>query len=167
MIRPFREQFKFTNFSMRLVLNDMNDEDAIKRARNGAGCSFIWIVGHLMHYRHLALRAVGQEKPNPWAEQFDSTPANDGSGYPSVAALREPWNDLAATLDETLQDVNDEQLLRVLPNPNSPHSERTLLDAIVFYTFHEANHMGALSMLRLELGLSSLSGLVVASFNKK
>ena len=72
-----------------------------------------------------------------------TTPATDGQDYPTVAELREAWQQLQAALETALDAATDGSVQRVA-STDGPHGEQSVLDSIVFLVWHEAYHMGAI-----------------------
>ena len=133
--------FGMTDYLIPMVLEDLSDEDARKRARGDEGPSIAWIVGHLLHYRHHVMALLGAERPNPWEEQFAEAEATDGSDYPTVAELSEAWGRVAADFAQVVASLTDADFERPAVGVRE---ERTLRDQVVFYAWHEGYHMGAL-----------------------
>ena len=82
--------FGMTDFLVPLVLEDLSDEDARKRSREGEGPSIAWTVGHLMHYRYYVMSMLGDERVDPAGETFTQA-ATEGSDYPTLGELQEQW----------------------------------------------------------------------------
>ena len=160
MAKPISESLNLTDFIMKLVIDDITDEDAVSRTRDTEGASMSWIVGHLLHYRHQMMRMLGEDIENPYAEQFGEVGASDGSDYPAVAELRRAWIETAGQVSEVVSSATDEQLKSPLPS-GSPHGERTVLDILVFYMWHESYHMGQFGTIRAQLGYKPTAQLAV------
>ncbi len=158
--QTLREQFRFTDWAVNLVLGDTTDEVAVRRARSGKGASVSWAIGHLLSYRVQMLNLLGTAKDNPWVV-FTKEAADDGSSYPAIGELLETWNSLGAELTASLEAASDEQLLAALPTEEGPHAEKKVLDTMVFFAWHEAHHMGAISMIRIEAGRKATATLAM------
>ena len=141
--------FGMTDYLVPLVLEDLSDEDARKRARDDEGPSIAWIVGHLLHYRHHVMGLLGAERENPWEEQFAEAEATDGSDYPTVAELADAWERVADDFAAVMTSVSDQDFEQPAVGV---HEERTLRDQVVFYAWHEGYHMGALGAQLKRLG---------------
>ena len=148
---------------MNLVAGDLNNEDARRRVREGEGASISWIIGHLLDFRCQAMNLFGAEKESEYKEMFGNAAAGDGSNYPDISALHEKWNELSNELEAVLQNVSDEQLTAPIEGDKSVHSEKSVLDVLVFYMWHESYHMGSLGMVRKELGYPATAELAVAA----
>ncbi len=141
--------FGMTDFLMPLVLEDLTDEQARRRARDGAGPSVTWLVGHLLHYRYYLLGVLGREVESPFGEVFTEA-ATDGSGYPTVDALLTRWSDVATVFRDALLSKSEEEW--DAPGEGS-NDDKTLRDQLVFFAWHEGYHMGMIGANRKALGL--------------
>ncbi len=149
---PLLASFGTGHFNLGLQLGDLSNDDAIRRARDDSGSSISWIVGHLLDFRCSALAACGVEQDNPYREKFAfNVSATDGSDYPDIATLLQEWNDIHAKLTGAIAGLSEEQLLAKSGLPG-PHGEQSLLEALSFFTFHEAYHIGAIGVLRVQWG---------------
>ena len=139
-------------------IGDLTDQSAKARSRGGAGPSIAWTIGHLCHYKIKMLALLGQPRENPFTTQFEHTPASDGSDYPSLS-------DLAASLAALNEDVraalasSDDRLKAPMPGAG-PHDEKSILDTILFLTWHEAYHIGAIGAIRRDQGRKGIAELV-------
>ena len=158
---PVVESLKFTDFIMNLVTGDLTDEVATRRARDDAGASIAWVIGHLCHYRYEIMKLLGHDEDSPFAEQFGTAGATDGAGYPSVEELKSKWTELSAQVRSVVADASDEQIMKPLGGDGSPHGERKVLDTLGFYMWHESYHMGQLGTLRAQFGLTPTATLAV------
>ena len=154
--------FRTTHGLIPLVLGDLTPIDARKRTREGKGPSVAWIVGHLLHYRYTVLNLLGVETASPFAEQFGSASATDGNDYPSLAELRGQWDDVHGKLEAAMGNASPAVLERPSTQPGA-HGEKTVLDSLVFFAWHEAYHMGALGAVRKDLAYPGPAELVMAA----
>lgn len=152
--------FRLTDYLVPMALEDVTDEDARKRARGDEGPSIAWLVGHMLHYRYHVMSLLGVNRPDPWKERFASAEATDGSGYPTVAELREAWDAVADEFAEAMASKTDADFERPV---EGPHDEETLRDQLVFYAWHEGYHMGALGAQLKRLGYLGPAEKVMAS----
>ena len=158
---PIAASFRFTNPMVQLVLNAVNEEQAVRRSRGGEGPSMAWHIGHLLHYRCMALNSFGLAKESPYKELFSDQGASDGAGYPSVAELQAQWNAIAGEIEAAAGAATEESLNQVAPFPG-PHGKQKVLDAMTFFNWHESYHMGGLSAVMKDIGLPGVADLVMA-----
>lgn len=140
--------FGMTDFLVPLVLEDLTDDDARKRSRDGGGPSIAWMVGHLMHYRYYVMSMLGDERTGPYGETFTQD-ATDGSDYPTSAELQEKWAALATDFQATLMSKSEDEWEAA---GAGAHDEKSLRDQVTFFAWHEGYHMGALGALRKDMG---------------
>ena len=156
--------FGMTDYLIPMVLEDLTDVDARKRARGDEGPSIAWTVGHLLHYRLHVMKLLGVERDNPWADRFASADATDGKDYPSVAELQAAWDVMAADFAEVMASKNDADFARIA---DGAHEERSLRDQVVFFGWHEGYHMGALGAQLKQLGYMGPAEKVMAARRAK
>ncbi len=162
MITPIKKHFNFTDFIMNLVLTDLKNEDAIKRARNNEGSSITWILGHLLDYRTQVMNLLGAEKEREFQEKYGSTSAGDGSDFPQINEMFETWKNVANKINQVFENVSDEKLMETITDENT-HNEQTVLDKLTFYTWHESYHVGVIGSIRKEFGYPATSEKVIES----
>jgi uncharacterized damage-inducible protein DinB len=161
ILKPIADSFHTTNFVMELCLGDINDTDSKRRARDGKGPSIAWQVGHILDFRCAALKLLGVTKESPYSAKYSAAGASDGSDYPGVAAYRHEWKQLNTELESALAAASPESLARVAED--GVHGKKTALESLVFLTWHEAYHVGALVAMRKQLGYPSPAELTLAN----
>lgn len=163
-IQPFQEQVRFSNFIMNLIARDVEDADARRRTRDGEGASLSWVVGHLIVFRTHMMNLFGANEANALSEVFGDS-ATDGSSYPPLPSLLTEWNATAERLDGVLATVTDDAL-GSKPGGMSPHGEKTRIETMAFFVWHEAYHIGQMGTLRRELGYPATADLALAASKK-
>jgi len=161
LIRPIIALHGVSNSLLATGIGDLTDQDARARSRGGAGPSIAWTIGHLCHYKVKVLELLGQPRENAFAAQFDHTPASDGSDYPSLADLAASFSALNGDLCTALASSVD-RLDAPMPGAG-PHDEKRILDTVLFLTWHEAYHIGAIGAIRREQGRKAIAELVRGS----
>lgn len=161
LIQPIIALHGVSNRILATAIGDLTDEDAKARSRGGAGPSVAWTIGHLCHYKIKILGLLGQCRENAFAAQFDHTPASDGSDYPPLAHLAASFSTLNGDVCSALASSG----ARLdAPTPGSgPHDEKRVLDTVLFLTWHEAYHIGAIGAIRREHGRKAITELVRGS----
>jgi len=163
---PVLSTLKFSDFIMRLTMQDATNELARTRSRGSEGPSIAWIVGHLAHYRCEILELLGSPKDTRYAAPFGENGASDGSDYPDIEELKAAWEELATKVESALGSASDETLSS-RPAGNSPHAEKTVLETLSFLAWHEPYHIGQLGALRAQLGLTPTSTLAVEASRRQ
>ena len=161
LIRPIIALHGVSNSILATGIGDLTDHDAKTRSRGGAGPSIAWTIGHLCHYKVKVLELLGQPRENAFAAQFEHTPATDGSDYPSLANLAASFSALNADVCTALAASVD-RLDAPMPDAG-PHDEKRVLDTVLFLTWHEAYHIGAIGAIRREQGRKAIAELVRGS----
>ncbi|MCG8455840.1 MAG: DinB family protein [Holophagales bacterium] len=152
LARPLITAYGTADFNLGLQLSDLDPADARRQARDGAGSSISWIVGHLLDSRCHCLRACGVDVENPYAAHFSfQASATSGEEYPEIGELHQDWRQLHARLMETLENLSEDQLLGETSLPN-PQGDPTLLGSLAFMAWHEAYHVGAVGLRRVQRG---------------
>ena len=142
-------------------IGDLTDQSGKARSRNGAGPSIAWTIGHLCHHKIAMLGLLGQPRENPFTAQFEHTPATDGSDYPALADLAASYSALNGAVCAALASSGD-RLEAPMPG-GGPHDEKRILDTVLFLTWHEAYHIGAIGAIRREQGRKGIAELVRGS----
>ena len=158
LIRPIIALHGVSNRILATGIGDLTDQDAKARSRGGTGPSIAWTIGHLCHYKVKVLELLGQPRENAFAAQFEHTAASDGSNYPPLAELAASFSALDSDLCTALASSAD-RLNAPLPGAG-PHDEKRILDTVVFLTWHEAYHIGAIGAIRREQGRKAIADLV-------
>jgi hypothetical protein len=141
-------------------IGDLTDDDAKARSRGGAGPSIAWTIGHLCHYKIKVLELLGQPRENTFTAQFEHTPASDGVDYPALAELAASFSALNSDVCAALASSGD-RLEAAMPG-GGPHDDKRILDTVLFLTWHEAYHIGAIGAIRREQGRQAIAELVRA-----
>jgi uncharacterized damage-inducible protein DinB len=155
--RPIIALHGVSNSILTTAIGDLTDQDAKTRSRGGTGPSIAWTIGHLCHYKIKVLELLGQPRENAFT-QFEQTPASDGSDYPTLADLAASFSDLNRDLCTALASSVD-RLEAPMPG-SGPHDEKRILDTVLFLTWHEAYHIGAIGAIRREQGRKAIADLV-------
>ena len=151
VLKPIADSFRLTNSILGVCLADLKQEDAKKRVRNDTGPSIAWEIGHMLDCRCKIIELLGLTKESPYGAQYGSIGATDGSDYPDLAAYSADWEQLNHELFDALEAATPESVERMVPG--AVHGRQTTaFEQIVFLTWHEAYHVGAVGAIRKELG---------------
>jgi uncharacterized damage-inducible protein DinB len=154
-ITPLQETFRFNTLMLTLLTRDLSDQDARRSPRENGGASVVWILNHLYGIRLVALDYLSAASHH--------TPLPPGQ---SLGAMRTAWQSLQHELDNALSTTNGETLSKKLKRPKAPPHVKTLLDALVFYAWHEAYHLGAIAAFRASLDYPSTSTVIMNHMKK-
>ena len=159
-IQPIIALQEISSSTLATAISDLTDQNAKTRSRGGSGPSIAWTIGHLCHHKIQMLGLLGQPRENQFTAQFEHTPASDGSDYPPLAELAANYSTLKAALCAALASSGD-RLEAPMPG-GGPHNEKRVLDTVLFLTWHEAYHVGAIGAIRREQGRKGIAELVIA-----
>ncbi len=164
MIQPLVDTLSFNDYIVDTSTRDLNDTLARRRLRSDGGPSIAWTLGHGLNQRAQLATIIGSDSPltGPDLTQFGREAATDGQSYPPLEELLALWKKSSASLLPALKAVNDTELLRERAGLSLPHGEKRWLDALVFYVWHEAYHLGHIGVLRSHFGLTPIVNLVLA-----
>jgi uncharacterized damage-inducible protein DinB len=139
------------------ALRDFGDEEAKQRVEGNANC-MLWLFAHLTSVRYALAAMLDVQKELAWQSHFrKGSPGDDFSSYPTLAEVRQAWQEITPLLVQALQTANDEQLSKPAPR-DFPVPDKTIRGAILFLAFHESYHVGQMSFLRKCLGKDGLVG---------
>jgi uncharacterized damage-inducible protein DinB len=160
VVKPVIGLYALSNGILATSIRDLSDRDAKVRSRGGTGPSIAWTIGHLCHYKLAALGLIDQPRDNAFQARFEHTPATDGADYPPLAELAAAFSQLTADLCTALETASA-KLEAPMPGAG-PHEEKTVLDSVLFFAWHEAYHLGSIGAIRKELGRPAIAELVAA-----
>ena len=130
-----------------------NEESRIDPQPNGNNIN--WVIGHIVVYRSLTLETLGKEAlmneddTKPYHYGSDKLAKDQGQDLEKLMVL---FNESQEKLEEAFSDLSDEKL-----NQKPEEENKSPLGAVLdFRTFHEAYHMGQLTLLRSIIGKSNL-----------
>jgi uncharacterized damage-inducible protein DinB len=125
---------------------------------NATSNSLLWIAGHVVWSRSLALKFLGTTWSRPWLELFarGAKPASPAE-CPSPEEIVLAWNDAKAQLTTALDEASEEVLSSAAPE-KSPSFDGKMSGMVSFLAFHEAYHVGQVAYLRCWLGHKGVAG---------
>jgi uncharacterized damage-inducible protein DinB len=164
MIRPLVDTLTFNDDIVKIATGDLTEDLARRRLRNDGGPSIAWTLGHGLHHRAEMARVIGREFPLDRLDLacFSRAGATDGEDYPTLHELVTAWTNASALLRPAMEAVADADLMQERSGLDLPHGERRLLDALVFYVWHEVYHLGHIGLLRSHFGLTPIVNLVLS-----
>lgn len=161
MLESVAASLSTTDMLMPMVLCDLSDAQSRKRTRDGEGLPIAWEVGHTLAYRCQLMQLFGTPTESRFVAAFATTSATDGSDYPTVVEFRQTWEQTQSDLRRALEGAT-EATVRCAGDGPGPHARRLVLDAVAFFVFHEAYHMGVLGAVRKSIGLPGPAEFVMA-----
>ena len=139
------------------AMRDFSDEEAQQRVEGNANC-MLWLFAHLTAVRCSLAGMLGVHKDVGWQSYFrKGSKGDDFSKYPTLAEVRQVWQEITPRLVQALETASEEQLSAPAPR-DFPIPDKTVRGAFLFLAFHESYHVGQMSYLRKCLGKDGLVG---------
>jgi uncharacterized damage-inducible protein DinB len=141
---------------IRRTLKDLPPEAGWQQPSEG-GNSIMWILGHITQTRAGLLSILGERVDTGWGDLFKrGAQRHDPGVYPSPDTIKQTGIDLTARLRRKLRTIGDDQL--ATPVQLKLPGVTNLAQALAFFAFHEAYHVGQLGYVRKLLGHASIAG---------
>ena len=133
---------------------------AVARLHEGRGVAHAQGADEQIQIR-VEQKLLGAEKTNEFEALFGEPGANDGSNYPEISDMLKKWNSLGKEFYALLEQTSDKQLLTQMNPEGTAHNEKTVLDTLTFFMWHESSHTGGIGLIRKEFGYRSTSDLAM------
>ncbi len=118
----------------------------------------LWILGHVVWARSMALKFLGSPWERPWLAMFArGAKLPEASEYPSHEEILLGWQEVSANLTTALEGATDEVLSAPAPE-KSPSFDGKVGGMVAFLAFHEAYHVGQAAYLRCWMGHTQING---------
>lgn len=138
-------------------IDGLTDEEWQSRP-NDTSNSMLWIVGHVVWARSMALKFLGSTWTAPWLAQFArGAKPDETTECPSPEDVVHGLKDAAAQLTAAMEQASSEVLSAATPE-KSPSFDKTVGGMVSFLAFHEAYHVGQAAYLRRWLGHEGVNG---------
>lgn len=127
------------------------------RYRPGETSNAYWLIGHLTGYRYRLLTALGHPSQHPqwWDERFDRGATPPTRLDPPAQTVRNAFLEPGEALVQALRNATADQL-EADSGRELPNGGRSVSAMAHFLHFHEAYHLGQLSMLLRAQGVATL-----------
>ncbi len=148
-------RFDFNSTLVRVSIADVTPEDAVRGPFSGTEQTVRDLVGQMVGTRHMLLRKLGAEVPNPVDGIYDGVSLpSDTTSLPALTTLHDAWMHVSDALGEAL--VHADEAVLGKPIDESIPMGNDVLAALRFFGWQESYRVGQLGLLRLELGYSSI-----------
>lgn len=135
-------------------LDGVDDELGNRRLTPDSN-SLAFLAAHLTDSRHYLCRKAGREIPNPIGAVLNRGRSLDEVGtLPPLATIRAEWDSVSDHLLRALEELDSPALAQ--PGFKFPGTDGTLFGMISFLVQHDSYHVGQMSLLRRQLGLSAM-----------
>jgi len=130
------------------------DEDLARQPMADGVSPIIWIAGHLLNSRRHLLGLFGVEKALPFAGQLEAK--HDATApYPSMREIKAAWIDISDTLFAQMEQASEDHYTKKI-DWSLPNGDKTVRGAVLFFTYHEAWHLGQIAYARRAMGMDGL-----------
>ena len=145
-------RFRFNERFLGTLTKDLGPDDWTARPPAG-GNSAHWIVGHVAHFRRVALRTLGVDVPEAeWERSFAMGAKPSGSEtMPRPEELVKAIRESGAALESRLLSISPEEADAPAPRAR-PDGSTTRAGVAGFLHVHETYHLGQLGYLRRTRG---------------
>jgi len=154
-MKTVQKQFDLHTRLFNNALDAISDDETNSQASEKIN-HLKWLAGHLVSSRFSFKDMAQLDLENPFQGKFGrKNPIDPHAEYPSIEAIKECWNQIAAPISEALGNLPAEVL--EAEGPRVPLGEGKMGDFIDFLMHHEAYHLGQMGLLRKYLGKEALS----------
>ena len=149
--------FQFNDGLFKKGIEGLTPEEWLRRP-NDSSNHLLWIAGHVIWARGLAIGFLGSEWSRPWLPLFARGAKLDASaGYPSPEEAALAWQEVSGRLAEAMEGATEETLSK--PSPEGiPSADGKIGGLIGFLAYHETYHVGQVAYLRSWLGHTGVAG---------
>jgi uncharacterized damage-inducible protein DinB len=157
-VAPIAFIFQANDGLIRQTLSDLPAE-ALWKQPGGVGNSIMWIVGHITQTRAGMLSLLGDRASTGWGELFRrGAQRQDPTAYPEAKAIKAVGIDLTKRVQARLATITEEELAAPINPAVKLPNVNTVADALAFFAFHEAYHVGQLGYVKKALGYTAIAG---------
>jgi len=150
--------YRFNDRLIDLTTEGFSDDDWLHRPSRRGGNHAYWILGHLAHSRRGILRGLGRSVPTaPWEEHFKrGSKPGEGMDGPAPAELKGDFHSSGETLANRIEEITPEEAAAPYVR-KVPDGSQDVAGAMHFMLWHEAGHLGQLTLLRRAVGKPGLA----------
>ena len=148
---------RFGGASLTKSLEGFSGEEWFQQP-NATTNHLMFMMGHVVVVRGMALRLLGAEWSAPWEALFGrGAVLTSREKYPPVKEILAAWEDLSRRVPEAVEAATPEKLASA-PPPHVPTFDGTLGGVIAFLAAHEWYHVGQVAYLARWFGHGAVSG---------
>jgi uncharacterized damage-inducible protein DinB len=143
--------FKRNEAMLAKAIDGLTPDQWTARPQESAN-SALWILGHIVWARAMALKLLGVPWTAPWFAHFArGSKPEDAAGYPAADEVLAAWNELSALTPPAFEAATAEAMAAPAPQP-SPSFDGTVGGMVGFLAMHESYHLGQVVYLRRLIG---------------
>jgi len=141
----FQMQTAFFNKS----IDGITLDDATKRINENIN-HIAWLTGHVISCRYMLCGMLGLQVSEPYPELFGNLKAiQDDKTYPSLLEMATVLPEITDQLITKLNSMTEEDFQKDAFGGK-------LIDIVLFFTYHEAYHIGQIGILRKAFGYDAI-----------
>ena len=145
------ETMNTNSFLINKALDGLSEEHFSERP-NASTNPIHYLLGHLTLYRFQACKLLSEDNSYKFEEQYKSGIENqDRAKYPTTEEIKAEWNKISEKFKTLIENAAPEQLAAEIPK-KYPIGEQNRLGALQFLMYHEAYHIGQISLVRKFFG---------------
>jgi hypothetical protein len=144
---------RFDNKLFLELVATLDDDTARRRTADDVN-PIIWIAGHLLNSRRYLLGLFGEERTLSFEARL-AAKYDPAAEYPSMSDIKSAWIDISDALFTQMEGASDDHYTKKI-DWNLPNGDKTVRGAVLFYTYHEAWHLGQIAYARKAMGMDGL-----------
>lgn len=149
--------FRQNNTALAKTFDGLEADDWLGSPKESSN-PILWIAGHIVWARAMALKTLGHTWERPWMTQFArGAKLPTASEYPAPDEVLSGWADVSSELASALESASDEAL-SAPTGERSPSFDGKVGGMVSFLAYHEAYHVGQAAYLRCWLGHGGIAG---------
>jgi uncharacterized damage-inducible protein DinB len=139
------------------AIDGLTGEQWICRPQESSN-SALWILGHIVWARAMALKLLGAPWTAPWFKHFErGSKPEDTSQYPSCDEVLAAWKELSDILPSAFEAASAEAMAAPVSQP-SPSFDGTIAGMVSFLAMHESYHVGQAVYVRRLVSQDRVAG---------
>ncbi len=151
------ETFNTNSYLISKALEGMSDDDFFKQPNQHSN-PIHFLLGHLTHYRYQVAKIFGHKDEYQHASLYAmGEKIGELSLYPSADELKADWLKISESLKTYLENADSEILSKETAKKH-PIGDQNVMGTLQFLFFHEAYHLGQISLVRKFHGYDGIIG---------
>jgi uncharacterized damage-inducible protein DinB len=150
--------FKINNNLVSRTLEGLQDTDFWHRPQ-GSGNPIGWMLGHITSLRAQILGRLGASFDTGWGAAFARGSEVKGPlDYPAREDIEARWKETHRRMRDAFAAATPEQLAEKIGRDLPGLTDPTTGEALAFFAFHEAYHVGQMAYVKRLLGHAGVAG---------
>lgn len=146
---PITGLFQMQTAFFNNAIDGITTEDSTKRMNENIN-HIAWLTGHIVSCRYMLCGMLGVQVSEPYPELFGNLKTiQEDVTYPSLTELVNVLPEITEQLISKLNSMSEEDFRKDAFGGK-------LIDIVLFFTYHEAYHIGQIGILRKALGYEAI-----------